>query len=91
MADTQDTSQSSGAVTVAYDFHNASSNRDQLFSVRAGIPISDAFDQLSILIATAQNVVSELEDGGACAGWILELSYALTQSIHMGVNQGGKP
>lgn len=90
MADAQDTNQTSGAVTASYDFHNASSNRDQLFSVRAGIPISDAFDQLSLLVATAESAVSELEDGGACAGLILEFTYALVQSMHKGLNQDVK-
>lgn len=84
------------AVTAQYDFHQANANGDKLFSVRAGIPLSDAFDQLSILvsssIATIDGMACALNDSDAIPGslWqsvhLLNFSYALIQSMHGGHN-----
>lgn len=85
-----------GAVTVQHDFHSVSANGDKLFSVRAGIPLSDAFDQLSLLVnsagATVEVLASECKDSENIPGalWqsvhLLNFSQALIQSIHDGHN-----
>lgn len=84
------------AVTAQYDFHPASANGDKLFSVRAGIPLSDAFTELSVLvsssIATIDVMACESKDSEGIPGalWqsvhLLNFSYALIQSMHGGHN-----
>jgi hypothetical protein len=87
------------AVTQQYDFLNTNSEGDKLFSVRGGIPLTDAFDQLSLLIAQGQSVVeagSVTSDADAvpdithAAAQLLELAYALTQAMHNGLIQHQK-
>ena len=82
------------AVTVQHDFWNATPDGDKLFSVRGGIPLGDAFDQLSLLIATSQSAIEaarlavsteDVPQGHWAATHLLEFSYALVQSMHQGV------
>ena len=84
------------AVTAQYDFHPASTSGDKLFSVRAGIPLSDAFTELSVLvsssIASIDVMACECKDSEDIPGalWqsvhLLNFSYALIQSMHVGHN-----
>lgn len=83
------------AVTANYNFCSATSQGEKLFSVRAGIPVSAALDQLSALmsssIASIEALASE-EDTEAIPGalWqsvhLMNFAYALVQSIHAGHN-----
>lgn len=89
------TSPAAGAVTAQYDFFPTASEDENLFSVRAGIPLSDALDQLSSLlsssIASVETLASE-KDTDAVPGalWqsvhLMNFAYALVQSIHGGHN-----
>jgi hypothetical protein len=81
-------------VTVQHDFWSATTSGDKLFSVRGGIPLGDAFDQLSLLIATSQSAIEaarlaasseDVPQGHWAATHLLEFSYALVQSMHQGV------
>ena len=88
-------SQSADAVTAQYDFYPATFEGKNLFSVRAGVPLSDALDQLSSLmsssIASVENLACE-NDADAIPGalWqsvhLVNFAYALVQSIHRGHN-----
>lgn len=71
-----------------------------LFSVNEGIPLTHAFDQLSILLSSAEKVVDAVcvsaQDGNATedgAHWasahLLSFAYALVQSMHAGYEKGG--
>lgn len=83
-----------GAVTEHYDFFESSPTGQCLFSVNAGIPMKDAFDQLSALmsssIASIDLIACETKDadGVTSALWqsvhLLNFSYALIQSMHAG-------
>jgi hypothetical protein len=82
------------AVTVQSDFWNATPNADKLFSVRGGIPLSDAFDQLSLLLAASKSAVDDVcttvsQDAVPQSQWaashMLEFSYALVQAMHSGL------
>lgn len=84
-----------GAVTAQYDFCPATSKGENLFSVRAGIPLSDAFDQLSSLMSSSIASIETLaheEDTDATPGalWqsvhLMNFAYALVQSMHKGHN-----
>ena len=83
-----------GAVTSQYDFFNTTSDGDKLFSVRGGIPLRDAFNQLSLLIAQSQSVVDdvctsvsaeEVPQSQGAASHLLEFTYALAQAMHGGL------
>ncbi len=85
------TNPAAGLVTVQHDFFNATSNGDKLFSVRAGVPMSDAFDQLTILLAAAHSAVEGLaaagnKEDGPDAHWaavhVLDFALELTQAMH---------
>ena len=89
------TSPAAGAVTAQYDFSNATSVGEKLFSVRAGIPLSDALDQLSLLLSSSIASVETLagqDDTEAIPGalWqsvhLMNFAYALVRSIHEGHN-----
>ena len=89
------TSPTAGAVTAQHDFSNATSEGEKLFSVRAGIPLSDALDQLSVLLSSSIASVEALagqDDTEAIPGalWqsvhLMNFAYALVQSIHAGHN-----
>ena len=89
------TSPAAGAVTAQYDFCPATSEGENLFSVRAGIPLSDALDQLSSLLSSSIASVEALaceKDANAIPGalWqsvhLMNFTYALVQSIHKGHN-----
>lgn len=91
------TNPAAGLVTVQRDFCNATSKGDKLFSVRAGVPMSDAFDQLTILLAAAHSAVEGLavagdKDDGPDAHWaavhVLSFAYELAQSMHGGIPRG---
>ena len=88
-----------GAVTVQHDFCSTGINgkgekAQDLFSVRAGVPLSDAFDQLSSLVSasicTLDNLACQCNDAEGVPGalWqsvhLLNFSQALIQSIHGG-------
>jgi hypothetical protein len=88
------TSKITGAVTAQHDFHSATRNGDPLFSVRAGIPLGDAFDQLSLLLSASQAAVEETcrnvsagseADSGWAAAHLMEFTYALVQAMHQGL------
>lgn len=81
------------AVTAQYDFYPVECGGEPLFSVRAGIPLGDALDQLSTM-ASATNEAIELlavEEGndyihGALWQSVLlnKFQFALIQAIHDG-------
>lgn len=80
------------AVTKQYDFLNATPAGDCLFSVRGGIPLTDAFDQLSVLLSQGQAVVEAAatnSDDSPGTNWaasqLLEFSHALVQAMHDGL------
>lgn len=84
-----------GLVTAQHDFWHATNKGEKLFSVRAGVPMSDAFDQLTILLGAAQSAVEGLavaghEEDGPDAHWaaVYMLSFAngLVQAMHGGHN-----
>ena len=84
-----------GAVTAQYDFCRANRNGDCLFAIRAGVPLSDAFDKLSLLVANASNVMEsvaatasadELPCSAHAAMELLDVAYALVQAMHSGHN-----
>ncbi len=83
------------AVTAQYDFCPATPEGEKLFSVRAGIPLSSAFDQLSRLVGSSIASVEALammgdEDPDLIAGalWqsvqLMNFAHALVQSMHKG-------
>lgn len=89
----QSPSVATGATTAHIDFFNATPNGDKLFAVRGGIPLSDGFDQLSLLLAASKSAVDEVcatvsQDAEPQSQWaashMLEFSYALVQSLHQG-------
>lgn len=97
MTATQTAAGAAGAVTAQYDFCNATFEGGKLFSVRAGVPLSEAFEQLGMLIASAQSAIegavensvqSDAPTGERCAVTVLEFAYALTQAMHQGLNRG---
>lgn len=68
----------------------------ELFAVQAGVPLSDALDSLSLLIGAAGAAVSngaintgeaDTTDAAWAAAHLLDAAYALTSSIHLGLNQ----
>lgn len=79
------------AVTKQYDFCKTSHDGEMLFSVRAGIPLSRAFDQLSIFISSTQSIIESVAecDDGVGANWaasqMLDVAFALTQAMHNGL------
>jgi hypothetical protein len=82
------------AVTMQYDFLNATPDGEKLFSVRGGVPLRDAFDQLSLLLSQSKSVVEDVctvvsAGDEPCAHWaasqLLEFTYALVQSMHNGL------
>jgi hypothetical protein len=81
------------AVTVERGFWSATASGENLFSVRGGIPLTDAFEQLSLLLAQAKAVVAEagseesvlsleLPHAGAR---MLDFSHALVDAMHIGL------
>ena len=95
MKNHQITNPAAGAVTAHYDFYPATSKGEKLFSVRAGIPLSDALDQLSVLMSSSIATVEALackDDTDSIPGalWesvhLMNFTYALVQSIHTGHN-----
>lgn len=86
----------SQAVTAQYDFLPCTESGDPLFSVRAGIPLDDALDQLSLMFGSTVDAVelltSEKETQnipGALRSSVHMMSaqYALIQAIHNGLIQ----
>lgn len=87
------------AVTTQYDFCPATREGEKLFSVRAGIPLGDAFNQLSALISSSIASVETLatvDDTESIPGplWqsvhLMNFAYALVQSMHNGHMQSEK-
>ena len=84
-----------GAVTAQYSFLPATRTGECLFSVQGGIPLSDAFDQLTILLSAAHSSTEDIATS-VCAGeeqlspWaavhLMNFAYALVQSMHQGHN-----
>jgi len=82
------------AVTKQYDFLNTEPDGGFLFSVRGGIPLTRAFDELSLLLAQGQAVVEavcevsateDVPEAPRAAVRLLDFSYALVQSMHNGL------
>lgn len=90
----QDAGRAAGAVTAQYDFCPITSEGENLFSVRAGIPFNDAFNQLSVLMSSSIEAIELLAcekanvDDIPGALWqsahLLNFSYALVQALHQG-------
>lgn len=78
------------AVTKQYDFLNATPDGEKLFSVRGGIPLTHAFDQLSMLLAQGRAVVEacateDVPEAPYAASRLLDFSHALVQAMHNGL------
>lgn len=94
MNNAQTPSRTAGAVTAHYDFFNATRDGKKLFSVNAGVPLSEAFDQLTLLLAASESAIEGLAanttEDGPSAHWAvvhtMNFTYALVQSIHAGFN-----
>jgi len=93
MKNAQTQSLPAGAVTAQYDFFNATRDGKNLFSVNAGVPLSDAFDQLSMLLSASESAIEGLDENptdGPCARWAaahtMNFAYALVQAMHAGFN-----
>lgn len=90
------TNTTTGATTSARGFQNCTVNGDHLFTVSAGIPLSDGFNALSMYQSSAQSVLESMATGGGDAEdmkaglWaavhLLELCHAVTQALHGGHN-----
>lgn len=84
-------------VTARHEVDFFTANGKALFSVNEGVPMSDAFDKLSILLSSAQEAVEALATSSEDATetgthWVpahlLTFAYALVQSMHNGYMQG---
>ncbi|CAN5192563.1 hypothetical protein BH10PSE16_BH10PSE16_42850 [soil metagenome] len=89
-------------VTARHEVDFFTANGKALFSVNEGIPILEAFDQLSLLLSSAQVAVEALaiagdgQNGGDANAsgehWVpahlLTFAYALVQSMHTGLMEG---
>lgn len=86
---------SPNAVTTQYDFFEATQSGEKLFSVRGGIPLRDAFDQLSVLLSASMASVEFAATEGnnsnvvPSALWqsvhLMNFTFALVQSMQQGV------
>lgn len=86
---------SPNAVTAQYDFFEATQTGEKLFSVRAGIPLRDAFDQLSTLLSSSIATVEIAATSGTNSDdvpgalWqsvhLMNFTYALVQSMQQGL------
>lgn len=83
-----------GLVTKQYDFMPTNGPSENLFSVRGGVPLSDAFNQLSVLMSSTMGALNQLAldddtDGIPAALWqsihVMEFTFALVQSMHQGI------
>jgi hypothetical protein len=81
-------------VTGLHHFHKANPNGDTLFSVREGVPLGDAFDHLTTLLAAAQAGAENIAlcddvERAPAAAWsvyhLLTFAIELTQSMHQGI------
>lgn len=89
-------------VTARHEVGFFKANGKALFSVNEGIPMSDAFNQLSILLSSAQEAVEALAvasddaedvretDAHWAPAHLLTFAYALVQSMHTGHLEGQK-
>jgi hypothetical protein len=80
------------AVTKHYDFCKVGSDGELLFSVKGGVPLIRALDQLSVFLDATQRVVeavAQIDDDDAGANWaashMLDFSKALVQAMHNGL------
>lgn len=92
--------QKSEAVTARRDVRCFASNGKALFSVNAGIPLGDAFDQLGVLLSSAQEVTEALATAAENSTerspyWapvhLLTFADALVQAMHTGYLEEVKP
>ncbi len=75
-----------GAVTAQHDFFNATHDGDKLFSVRGGVPLSEAFEQLTLLLSASQSCMEGEDMPAQWAGvHLMDFSLALVQSMHHGL------
>jgi hypothetical protein len=86
-----------GMVTARHDFGRVSLNGGALFSVREGVPMRDAFDELTALLTAAQACTEVLaiasgEDQQQQPQWavvhVLTFANALVQAMHNGHIRG---
>lgn len=81
------------AVTVQHDFWSATSGGDKLFSVRGGINLTDAFNELSFLLCSVKAVMevageaSDIENNDACraASQMVDFVSGLCEAMHGGL------
>lgn len=88
---------SAESVTEQYDFCSVNRNGDCLFSVRGGVPLGDAFNKLSLIVANASSVMDDIvavthtADSQPCSAnaavELLDVAYALIQAMHLGHNR----
>jgi len=95
MANSTSTFTTFEAVTEQHDFCQTTTEGENLFSVRAGIPLSRAFDKLSALMSSSIASIEVLaceEEADSIPGalWqsvhLMNFTYALVQSMHKGHN-----
>lgn len=86
-----------GLVTTRHDVGFFTANGKGLFSVNEGIPMFAAFDQLTVLLSSAQEAVEALamasEDTSETGAYwapahLLTFTHALVQSMHQGIKGG---
>lgn len=86
-------------VTTRREVRFFASNGKAIFSVNEGVPLGDAFDQLTVLLSSAQEAVEALamaaensnERGAYWApAHLLTFADALVQSMHAGHLEGEK-
>lgn len=96
MSNTQIHSRPAGAVTAQHDFCRVSHQGEMLFTVREGVPLCDAFDQLTTLLTAAQAVVealatikgdSDVPESHLAAVHVLSFANALVQGMQQGHNE----
>ena len=86
-------SPNAGLVTARHDIDGFSdADGNAVFSVNAGIPLGHAFDQLTILLATAHEAVETAASATEGSSWtpahLLNFAYGLTQAMHEGLLRG---
>ncbi len=92
--DNSQTTKYIGAFTTAYDFCPVGKDGETLFSVRAGVPLQHAFNELSSLVSASMENIRQLTDESQDPSGVpgalyqsihlLNFSFALIQSINGG-------
>ena len=84
------------AVTAQYDFYGVGVGGEKLFSVRGGIPLGEAFNELSLLVSQSQSAIEEVctavsagEEPQAhwAASKLLDFTLGLVQAMHGGLSE----